>query len=104
MANSPMKQSNRGVRGAASAIHTGVKAQDYTSFASAIDLTAAAPTGSDVARQIIVTDITSGSTLEFVDASGNTCTLTVPYAGFAIDCGVATITTNTDVDELVVLW
>jgi len=103
MANGAFAASNRGVRGGAAGTHTGTKAQDYTSFVSAIDLVAASPTGSDVARAICVTS-GAASTLEFVDASGNTVTITVPFDGWQIDCGARTITTNTDVTELVVIW
>jgi len=103
MANGAYTASNRGARGTAAGTGPGSKAQDYTSFASAIDLLAASPTGSDCARAICVTS-GAASTLEFVDGSGNTATITVPFDGWQIDCSARTITTNTDVTELVVIW
>jgi len=103
MANGAYTASNRGARGTAAGTGPGSKKETYTSFASAIDLIADSPTGSDCARAICVTS-GIGATLEFTDGSGHTSSNTVPFDGWQIDCSAATITTTTDVTELVVIW
>jgi hypothetical protein len=82
--------------------------QQFTSFASAIDLTSTtypAAKARGHARRIIVNDITAGAILEvqLTGSAGTARALTVA-AGDVYDGKFVGITTNTTVSRLTVLW
>lgn len=97
--------SGKGTAGVADDIGVSPDAKEYSSFASAVDVTVDAATGEPRAvRGFMVTDVGTG-TLEVVTAAGQTrAFVATNLLGQFIPLSIKTITTNSNIGRIIVFW